>query len=122
MPLRTLRNRPSSTSGVTSAACATPASSRDGPTGSSFGSEILWGAGRIETDEGAWQEVPRFTLDFDRGPGSVQQHIYVGEDGYAGLIAVANDTWQSDDADATIVLEGFILDGGMLPDPEPYYP
>jgi hypothetical protein len=81
------------------------------------GGPQVWSyAFRIETDEGAWQQMPTINIDLVGGDLDSTTGVLVGEGGYAGLIAVfdnvvANDTWD---------LHGYILDDELPPAPEPY--
>ena len=86
------------------------------------GTEIQVGAARIETADGAWQEMPQPFLNFDRQPGDTVQRAFVGEGAYDGLIAFAVDTWAADTADHTLALEGFVIADEFPADPIPWYP
>ena len=71
------------------------------------GAEVQVGAARIETEDGAWQEVPQFTLNFDRPPGDTVHRAFIGEGAYEGLYAIAIDT--RGEGNRNIVLKGFII-------------
>lgn len=54
----------------------------------------LWHASfRIETDEGAWQEPPRVTLERRDGTGTTNTSALVGEGAYEGLTALVEMTY-----------------------------
>lgn len=85
--------------------------------------EIQIGAARIQTDEGAWQEVPQVSYNADRQPGDIVHRAFVGEGAYEGLILVASDTWQPPDMrNVKVLLEGIIVEGGLPADPVPWAP
>jgi hypothetical protein len=85
--------------------------------------EILMGAARIQTDEGAWQEVPQVSYNRDRQPGDTVDRAFVGEGAYEGLIAVATDTWQPPEMrNVGVLLEGIIVEGELPDDPVPWTP
>ena len=74
------------------------------------GTEIQYATSRIETDEGAWQEQPQFTLTSWEDSFDGVHRAYVGEGEYDGLVAVAVASWQPDGpAGVTLRLEGFVL-------------
>ena len=55
----------------------------------------LWHASfRIETEEGAWQEPPRMTLERRDGTGTTNTSALVGEGAYEGLTALVEMTYQ----------------------------
>jgi hypothetical protein len=87
---------------------------------------ISMGAYRIETDEGAWQEVPASSFDSNTGnpreAGSTNWQTYVGEGGYEGNWAIVRQTWRPDGDDALvdILLEGYVVEGDPLEAPEPW--
>ena len=94
------------------------------------GVEFNTGAGRIENDEGAWQQVPvqffnrtdgRDTpSDYPMAVGETAQRVFIGEGGYQGLVAVAIQTGESSPGWPVMSLEGYILDGELPPLPEPF--
>ena len=71
---------------------------------------------RIENEEGAWQQQP--TINIDTGPDDADTTtgVMVGEGGYDGLIAV----FDNHVAGGTWTLHGYIIEGGLPSDPEPY--
>jgi len=84
---------------------------------------------RIETDEGAWQELPRAQASWDRDSGdylpsdNIQFWTFIGEGAYEGLTAVVRETWWPDGgAEATIRFDGFIVEGDLPDAPEPWRP
>ena len=81
------------------------------------GAEVQIGAARIENANGAWQEVPQFTLNFDRSDGDTVHRAFIGEGAYEGLYAIVIDTWNDG-----IVLEGFIIAGEPPTAPPPADP
>ena len=82
----------------------------------SGGPEVWNYAFRIENDGGAWQQSP--TIDLATGPEDLNTTtgVLVGEGGYDGLIAVFDNLEQGQ----TWTLHGYIIEGGLPPDPEPY--
>jgi RNA polymerase sigma-70 factor (ECF subfamily) len=81
------------------------------------GPEVGSAAFRIENDEGTWQMMPVISLDHGDGEPHATTGVMVGEDGYAGLIAVF-DTF-SDGQAGTWDLHGYIIGGELPPPPEP---
>ena len=88
------------------------------------GATVSVGAFRIENDGCAWQETPVYWRDWDgqRQPGATWQRAFVGEGGYAGLIAVVVDTWRPENGvlGTDIQLDGFIVTGELPRAPEPW--
>ena len=82
----------------------------------SGGPEVWNYAFRIENDGGAWQQSP--TIDLSTGPEDLNTTtgVLVGEGGYDGLIAVFDNLEQG----ASWTLHGYIIEGELPPDPEPY--
>jgi len=80
------------------------------------GPEVWTYAFRIENDGGAWQQSP--TIDLATGPEDLNTTtgVLVGEGGYDGLVAVFDNLEQGQ----TWTLHGYIIDGELPPDPEPF--
>ena len=80
------------------------------------GPEVWNYAFRIENDGGARQQSP--TIDLATGPDDLNTTtgVMVGEGGYDGLIAVFDNLEQGQ----TWTLHGYIIEGALPPDPEPY--
>jgi hypothetical protein len=84
---------------------------------SAIGGPIVWNyAFRIENDEGAWQQQPTLDLDFTDGSTDLTRGVMLGEGGYEGLTAV----FQNVTSGGTWDLHGYIIDGELTPEPEPY--
>ena len=80
----------------------------DGPT-------IFNYAFRIENEDGVWQQLPTINLDTGEGDVDTTTGVMVGEGGYDGLVVVFDN--HVDGPGWT--LHGFIIEGGLPPDPEP---
>lgn len=84
------------------------------------GVSLVVGTNRIETADGAWQQQADYWHTWDPQPGDTAQLVLVGEGAYEGLIAIVDETWRPDGTDIAIRIEGFIVDGDLPPDPEPW--
>jgi hypothetical protein len=80
------------------------------------GPEVWTYAFRIENDGGAWQQLPTINLDTGLDDSSTTTGVLVGEGGYEGLVAVFDNLSQGQ----TWTLHGYIIEGELPPDPEPY--
>ena len=80
------------------------------------GPEVWNYAFRIENDGGAWQQSPTITIDTGPDDLDTTTGVLVGEGGYDGLIAVFDNLEQGQ----TWTLHGYIIEGELPPDPEPY--
>lgn len=80
------------------------------------GPEVWNYAFRIENDGGAWQQSPTINLDTGLDDLNTTTGILVGEGGYEGLIAVFDNLSQGQ----TWTLHGYIIEGELPPDPEPF--
>ena len=96
--------------------------------------DITLGGYRIETEDGAWQEVPTAALQFEEDTAdwragrmppadNIQFRTFIGEGDYAGLIAVAQATWWPDGGSREeIQLDGWVIEGDLPDAPEPWMP
>ena len=66
--------------------------------------------------------VPQPFLDFDRQPRDTVQRAFIGEGGYDGLIACAEDTWEPEASESSLRFEGFVIADELPADPVPWYP
>jgi hypothetical protein len=80
----------------------------DGPTIFSY-------AFRIENEGGAWQQLPTINLDTGEGDDNTTTGVMFGEGGYDGLVAVFDNHVEG----PGWTLHGYIIEGGLPPDPEP---
>ena len=80
------------------------------------GPEVWNYAFRIENDGGAWQQLPTINLDTGLDDLSTTTGIFIGEGGYEGYVAVFDNLSQGQ----TWTLHGYIIEGELPPDPEPY--
>jgi hypothetical protein len=78
---------------------------------------VVWNyAFRIENEDGAWQQLPTIDIDGLDDDLNTSIGVMVGEGGYAGLSAVFNNVTEY----GTWTLHGYIIDGELTPEPEPY--
>ena len=98
-----------------------------------LGGGIGVGGYRIETDEGAWQQVPTASVGWDKDAArwasgqlppadNIQFCTFVGEGDYEGLTAVVQETWQPGGVDGLIQFDGYIFEGDLWDAPEPWVP
>jgi hypothetical protein len=80
----------------------------DGPT-------IYNYAFRIENEDGVWQQTPTLNLEHREGGASTTTGVMIGEGAYEGLIAVFDNLVEG----SGWTLHGYIIEGGLPPDPEP---
>jgi len=93
---------------------------------------VAFGGSRIETADGAWQQIPAAMLRFEedlsdwsggRKPpaDNIQFRTFIGERDYAGFTAVVQETWWPGGGDAeTVRFDGWIIEGELPPAPEPW--
>lgn len=103
------------------------------------GVELTISGWRIVNDEGAWQQVPKFGVSQNSAghrPGPMGDFVFVGEDGYDGLIAlvrgISRPLAEVDESTGLVIepdgapdfrFEGHILNTSDLPEaPEPWSP
>lgn len=99
------------------------------------GVELAFGTWRIENAEGAWQGIPTFGPSADTvliELGTTSDHLFVGEGGYEGFVALLRATHrpEADDSSGIVIeppdgpdvrFEGHILNTTDLPEaPEPW--
>jgi hypothetical protein len=93
------------------------------------GGSVAVGGYRVETADGAWQQTPEANLAFEEDyflwesgalppAGNIQFWTFIGEDDYAGLTAVVQETW----ANGTVQFDGYIFEGDLWEAPEPWVP
>jgi hypothetical protein len=98
-----------------------------------LGGGIGVGGYRIETDEGAWQQVPTASVGWDKDSAlwasgelppadNIQFWTFIGEGGYEGLTAVVQETWQPGGVDRLVQFDGYIFEGDLWDAPEPWVP
>ena len=98
-----------------------------------LGGGIGVGAYRIETDEGAWQQVPTASAGWDKDAarwssgqlppaGNIQFFTFIGEGDYEGLTAVVQETWRPGGSDARVQFDGYVFEGDLPDAPEPWVP
>jgi hypothetical protein len=99
-----------------------------------IGGGISVGGYRVETGEGAWQQVPGATpwYDEDSGavwvsgelppPDNIQFYTFIGEGAYEGLTAVVQETWFPGGVDGLVQFDGSIFEGDLPDAPEPWVP
>jgi hypothetical protein len=98
-----------------------------------LGGGIGVGAYRIETDDGAWQQVPTASVGWDKDAAkwasgllppadNIMFHAFIGEGAYEGLTAVVQETWWPGGADGLIQFDGYIFEGDLPDAPEPWVP
>jgi hypothetical protein len=98
-----------------------------------LGGGIGVGGYRIETDEGAWQQVPTASVGWDKDSAlwasgelppadNIQFWTFIGEGGYEGLTAVVQETWQPGGVDRLVQFDGYIFEGVLWDAPEPWVP
>jgi hypothetical protein len=94
------------------------------------GVELVIGGWRIENEGGAWQGTPFYGMDRASNavaPGTTEEFVLVGEDGYEGFVAIVRGTVrpEADDSSGIIIdapgapryrMEGFILNTADLPE------
>jgi hypothetical protein len=97
------------------------------------GGGISVGGYRIETDEGAWQQVPGATPWYEEGralwasgelppPDNIQFYTFIGEGAYEGLTAVVQETWFPGGAEGLVQFDGSIFEGDLPAAPEAWVP
>lgn len=88
---------------------------------------------RIETDEGAWQQVPTANASWEEDGArwssgqlppadNIMFFTFIGEGGYEGLTAVVQETWAPGGHVGRIQFDGFIFEGDLPDAPEPWVP
>ena len=91
------------------------------------------GGWRIETDEGAWQQVPTASVGWDKDAalwasgqlppaGNIMFWTFIGEGAYEGLTAVVQETWWPGGIDGLVQFDGYIFEGDLWDAPEPWVP
>ncbi len=97
------------------------------------GGSMSVGGYRIETDEGAWQQVPTggvtFEEDYARWASgqippadNIQFWTFIGEGDYEGLTAVVQETWWPGGVDGLVQFDGYVVEGDLWEAPEPWVP
>jgi hypothetical protein len=98
-----------------------------------LGGGIGVGGYRIETDEGAWQQVPTASASFLEDSAlwasgqlppadNIMFHTFIGEGDYEGLTAVVQETWWPGGVDGLVQLDGYIFEGDLPDAPERWVP
>jgi len=78
--------------------------------------ELTIGAYRLENEGGAWQEVPTFDLGFIDESGHTIPRVFEGEDAYAGLLLLVDDTWTGNGFE----IDGHIVEAQLPVAPQPW--
>ena len=97
------------------------------------GGGIGVGGYRIETDEGAWQQVPTASAGWDEDSArwasgelppaeNIQFFTFIGEGDYEGLTAVVQETWWPGGVDGLVQFDGYVFEGDLPDAPEPWVP
>jgi hypothetical protein len=98
-----------------------------------LGGSIGVGGYRIETGEGAWQQVPTAGVGWDKDAArwasgqlppadNIQYFTFIGEGDYEGLTAVVQETWHPGGVDRLVQFDGYIFEGDLPDAPDPWVP